>query len=205
VTATAFALATLLKKPSRGIGLFRTIFYLPTIVPLIASATLWLFIFNPQWGLLNQALGLVGIPPQQWIFDEALVVPSLVLMAMWSSAGVAMIVYLAGLQGIPQHLYEAVEIDGGGAWARFRHVTLPMMTPLILFNVILGFINAVQTFVQPYVMTQGGPNNASLFYMLHVYQEAFTYQNMGYACALAWVLFVGVALVSFVVFRTSRW
>ncbi len=201
----SLGLAILLNRPMRGIGVIRTIFYLPNVVPLVANAVLWLFIYNPQWGLLNEVVGLVGIPPQQWIFDENQVIPGLVLMAMWTSSGAAMIVYLAGLQGIPQHLYEAVAIDGGGPWARFRHVTLPLITPLILFNVVLTFIGSVQTFIQPYIMTNGGPSNASLFYMLYVYRTAFQDQDMGYACALAWFLFVCIAVVSVVVFRTSRW
>jgi multiple sugar transport system permease protein len=201
----SLALAIILNRQGRGVGFLRTVFYLPNVVPAVANAALWLFLYNPQWGLLNQVLGWVGLPPQQWIFDEQEVIPSLALMAMWTSSGAAMVIYLAGLQGVPQHLYEAVEIDGGGAWARFRHVTLPLITPLILFNVILTFIGVVQTFAQPYIMTQGGPNNASLFYMLYVYRVAFQQQQMGYACAMAWFLFLCVAVVSLAVFRTSRW
>ena len=202
---TSFGLALLLNRPLRGIGVIRTVFYLPNVVPLVANAVLWLFIYNPQWGLLNQIIGLVGIEPQQWIFDENQVIPSLVVMAMWTSSGAAMIVYLAGLQGIPQHLYEALAIDGGGAWARFRYLTLPLSTPLILYNVVLTFIGAIQTFAQPYIMTSGGPSNASLFYMLYVYRTAFQNQEMGYACALAWFLFMIVACFSLVVFWSSRW
>jgi len=201
----SLALALLLNRQSKGVGLLRTVFYLPNVLPAVANAALWLFLYNPQWGLLNQALGWVGLPPQQWIFDEQEVIPSLALMAMWTSSGAAMVIYLAGLQGVPQHLYEAVEIDGGGAWARFRHVTFPLITPLILFNVILTFIGVVQTFAQPYIMTQGGPGNASLFYMLYVYRSAFQQQQMGYASAMAWFLFLCVALISLIVFRTSRW
>jgi len=200
----SLGLAVALNRRARGIGIVRTIFYLPNIVPLVANAVLWLFLYNPQWGLFNQIIGLVGLPAQQWIFDEREVIPSLVFMAMWTSSGSAMIIYLAGLQGIPQHLYEAVAIDGGGAWARFRHVTFPLITPLVLFNVVLTFIGAVQTFVQPYIMTNGGPNNASLFYMVYIYRTAFQNQEMGYACAMSWFLFVCVALVSIAVFRTSR-
>jgi multiple sugar transport system permease protein len=201
----SFGLALVLNRPIRGIGIIRTIFYLPNVVPLVANAVLWLFIYNPQWGLLNTIIGLVGVEPQQWIFDENQVVPSLVVMAMWTSSGAAMIIYLAGLQGIPQHLYEALAIDGGGAWARFRYLTVPLSTPLILFNVVLTFIGAIQTFIQPYIMTNGGPSNASLFYMLYVYRTAFKNQEMGYACALAWFLCILVALVSLVVFWSSRW
>lgn len=201
----SLALALLLNRRGAGVGVLRTIFYLPNVVPAVANAALWLFLYNPQWGLLNQMLSWFGLPPQQWIFDDNQVIPSLALMAMWTSSGAAMIIYLAGLQGIPQHLYEAVAIDGGGAWARFRHVTLPLITPLILFNVILTSIGVVQTFAQPYIMTQGGPDNASLFYMLYVYRTAFQQQAMGYASALAWFLFLCIAVISLTIFRTSRW
>ena len=201
----SLGLALLLNRRMPGIGIMRTIFYLPNVVPLVANAVLWLALFNPTWGMLNQFIGLFGIPPQPWIYSENGVIPSLVLMATWTSSGASMVIYLAGLQGIPQELYEAVAIDGGGAWTRFRHVALPLITPLILFNVVLTFIWSVQVFVQPYIMTNGGPANASLFYMMYVYRVAFQDGDMGYACALAWFLFMCVAIVSVVVFSTSRW
>lgn len=201
----AFALALLLNQKLPGLPFFRTIFYLPAIVPLIAGSVLWLWLFNPDFGLLNSLLGAVGLSGSQWIYDPGSVLPSLVLMSLWD-VGPMVLIFLAGLQGVPRHLLEAVEVDGGNAWHRLRHITIPMVTPTILFNLILSIIGALQTFVQPYVMTDGGPNNASLFYVLYVVRNAFEQQEMGYAAALAWVLFVIIAVLSVLVFRTSnRW
>ena len=198
----AFFLAVLLNQQIRGLPIFRTIFYLPSIIPLIASSVLWIWLFNPDFGLLNAALRPLGFPKLQWIYGSDTVVPSLILMSLWD-VGPLMIIFLAGLQGVPRQLYEAVEIDGGNALHRLRHITLPLMTPTILFNLILSIIGAMQTFVQPYVMTNGGPNNNSLLYVLYLYQKAFQQSQMGYASALAWILFVIIALLSFLVLRTS--
>lgn len=201
----AFALALLLNQKIHGLSIFRTIFYVPSIVPLIASSVLWLWLFNPDFGLLNAVLDTLGLPQLQWIYDGDTVLLSLILMSLWD-VGPMMIIFLAGLQGVPKQLYEAVEVDGGTAWHRLWHVTLPLITPTILFNLVLSIIGAMQTFVQPYVMTEGGPNNASLFYVLYIYQKAFQQTQMGYASALAWILFLIIATLSFVVFRTSnRW
>jgi multiple sugar transport system permease protein len=201
----AFGLALLLNQKLPGLPFFRTIFYLPAIVPLIAGSVLWLWLFNPDFGLLNSLLGAVGLSGSQWIYDPGSVLPSLVLMSLWD-VGPMVLIFLAGLQGVPRHLLEAVEVDGGNAWHRLRHITIPMVTPTILFNLILSIIGALQTFVQPYVMTGGGPNNASLFYVLYVVRNAFEQQEMGYAAALAWVLFLIIAVLSLLVFRTSnRW
>jgi multiple sugar transport system permease protein len=198
----SFLLAVLLNQKVRGIYLYRTLFYLPSILPAVPVALLWLWIFNPSFGLLNNALATIGIQGPQWLFDEFWVLPALIVMSLWSVGG-AMVIYLAGLQGIPQHLYEAVEVDGGGWWVRFRSVTLPMMSPIIFFNLVLGIIGSLQTFTQAYVMTQGGPNNASLFYGLYLYRNAFEYFKMGYASALAWVLFAIILLLTLLVFRSS--
>ena len=199
----ALALALLLNQKIRGRTFFRTIFYLPSTLPAIASSVLWLWLFNPDFGLLNAVLVAVGLPKQQWIYDEATVLPSLVLMNLWT-VGPLMVIFLAGLQSIPRYLYEAVEIDGGNSWHKLRHITLPLLTPTILFNLILSIIETGQAFTQPYIMTQGGPNNASLLYVLYLYRKAFQEYEMGYASALAWVLFVLLATVSFLVLRTSR-
>lgn len=201
----AFGLAQLLNQKIRGLPIFRTIFYLPSIVPFVASSVLFLWLFNPDFGMFNAILGFFGIPKLQWIFSSTLVVPSLILMSLWGVGGM-MIIFLAGLQGVPRHLYEAVEVDGGNAWHRLRHVTIPMITPIILFNLVLSIIGAMQTFTQAYVMTQGGPDNASLFYVLYLYRTAFQEGNMGYASALAWVLFIIIMAMSLAVFKTSgRW
>ena len=201
----AFLIALFLNQKIRALPVFRTIFYIPSLVPLIASSVLWIWIFNPDFGLLNALLGWFGIPKLQWIYGSDSVIPSLIIMSIWD-IGPLMIIFLAGLQGVPRQLYEAVEVDGGNALHRLWHVTIPMVTPTILFNLILSIIGSMQTFVQPYVMTQGGPNNASLLYVLYLYRKAFQQSQMGYASALAWILFVIIAALSFFVFRTSsRW
>lgn len=199
----AFLAAMLLNNQFRGKGIFRTLYYLPTLVPLVANSMLWIWLFNPDFGLLNQMLRSAHLPGSTWIYDESSSIPSLILMTSWGFGNSA-VIFLAGLQGVPRHLYEAVDVDGGGAWIKFRHVTLPMMTPTIFFNLVLGVIGSFQVFVQAAVMTQGGPNDSTLFYVYYLYRTAFTNSEMGYACALAWVLFLGILLVTVVLFRTSR-
>lgn len=199
----SFAVAMLLNQNVRGKSIFRTIFYLPVLVPAIANNILWLWLFNPDFGLLNSAARGVGLPGSQWIYDEKTVIPSLILMSAWGF-GNAAVIFLAGLQGVPTHLYEAVEVDGGAAWHKLRYVTLPMMTPTIFFNLVLGLIATFQVFTEAYVMTGGGPSNSSLFYVFYIYRTAFTQAQMGYASALAWVLFVIVLAVTLLVFRSAR-
>ncbi|GHA25179.1 ABC transporter permease [Devosia pacifica] len=203
--AFAFALAMLLNTKIPALGIFRTLFYLPSIIPIIASSILWLWMFNPDFGLFNAGLEAVGLPRQRFIYEESQVIPSLVFMSMWS-VGPMMIIFLAGLQDVPNQLYEAVEIDGGNALHKLWHVTIPMMTPTILFNLLISIITALQTFVQAFIMTEGGPNNGSLFIVYYIYRKAFQEQQMGYASALAWALFVVICVLSYLVFRTSsRW
>jgi multiple sugar transport system permease protein len=198
----AFVLALLLNHNIRAKALFRTIFYLPTIVPVVASSMLWLWLFDPDLGLLNQILKAVGIPGLQWIYSERLAVPSLVLMSLWTVGG-TMVIFLAGLQGIPKHLYEAVEVDGGKHWHKLIFITVPMMTPTIFFNLVMGFIGSFQVFGQAYIMTQGGPNNATLFYSYYLYREAFENSRMGSASAIAWVLFIIILSLTLLVFKSS--
>jgi multiple sugar transport system permease protein len=200
----AFLTAMLLNLNVRGQRYFRTIFYIPSIVPAVANAVLWMWVYNTDFGLLNYILSWFGIPPQRWLFSTQLVIPSLILMSVWGIGG-TMVIFLAGLQGVPTHLYDAVAVDGGNAWDRFRVVTVPMMTPVVLFNLVLGLIGAFQTFTQAYIMTQGGPANASLFYVYHIWRTAFQFREMGVACALAWVLFVIVAAITAFIFRSSSW
>jgi multiple sugar transport system permease protein len=203
VLVLGFVLALLLNQQVRGLSFWRTIYYLPTLVPAVASAVLWIWIFNPDFGLLNSLLRQGGLPTSQWIYSETAVVPSMIIMSSWGF-GNAMVIFLAGLQGVPRHLYEAVSIDGGGVWQRFRHVTLPMMTPTIFYNLVTGVIGTFQVFNQAYVMTQGGPNNASLFYIYYLYRTAFTESAMGYASALAWVLFMVIMVITFLLFQNAR-
>lgn len=200
--AFAFFLAVLLDQKVRFLPIFRTLFYLPSIVPFIASSYLWLWLFNPDFGLLNAILRPIGLDGGKWIFASSSVLPSLALMSLWSVGG-TMLIFLAALQGVPKQLYEAVEVDGGSAWHKMRHVTIPIMTPVIFFNLVLAVINTLQTFTQPYVMTQGGPNNASLFYVLYLYRKAFAQLDMGYASALAIILLGIIAVLTYIIFRTS--
>lgn len=199
----AFIVASLLNQKVPGLAIFRTMFYLPVLMPSIANTVLWLWIFNPDFGLLNSALRAAGLPGSQWIYSETMAVPSLILMSSWG-IGNAMVIFLAGLQGMPQHLYDAIAIDGGGVWHKFRHITIPMMTPTIFFNLILGIIGSLQAFNEAYVMTDGGPNNATLFYVFYLYRTAFTESRMGYASALAWLLFLVILIITVLVFTTAR-
>ncbi len=198
-----FAVAILVNQGVRGRSTWRTVYYLPTLVPAVASSVLWIWIFNPDFGLLNSMLRGAGLPTSNWIYAEQSAVPSLILMSVWGF-GNAMVIFLAGLQGVPRHLYEAVAIDGGGSWARFRHVTLPFMTPVIFYNLVTGVIGTFQVFNQAYIMTQGGPNNATQFYIYYLYTKAFTDSEIGYASALAWVLFVVVLVITILLFRNAR-
>ncbi len=202
VLALSFAVALLMNQKVRFVGLWRTIYYVPTLVPLVASTMLWLWIFNPQFGLLNTLLRYVGIEGPRWLGHSRWALPSLILMSLWSVGG-PMLIYLAGLQGIPTDLYEAVDIDGGGRWAKFRYVTLPMMSSVIFFNLVLGMIASFQAFAVPFLMTAGGPRYATLFYVLYLYQNAFQFFRMGYASALAWILFMIILLLTALVFRWS--
>jgi len=198
----AFLIALLLNQKIKGLPIFRTIFYLPSITPAIASAMLWIWLFNPDFGLLNQLLGRFGIPRLQWIYDEKQVIPSLIFMSIWGMGG-TIIIFLAGLQGIPQEFYEAVDMDGGNWWHKFRYITIPMMTPTIFFNLVMAIIGTFQVFTSAYIMTSGGPNYASMFYVYYIYLSAFRYGDMGYACALAVILFFIILSFTLVVFRSS--
>ena len=163
---------------------------------------LWLWIFNPQFGLLNTLLRYVGIEGPLWLGHSQWALPSLILMSLWTVGG-PMLIYLAGLQGIPTDMYEAAQVDGAGVWARFWAVTVPMMTPVIFFNLIINMIYAFQVFAQPYIMTEGGPRYATLFYVLYLYQNAFKFFRMGYASALAWVLFLVIMVFTGLIIRSS--
>ncbi len=201
----AFAVAMLLNSKVRGQAVFRVIYYLPAIVPVVANSMLWIWLFNPDFGLLNAATALVGLPRSEWIFAESTAIPSLILMSVWGFGNIA-VIFLAGLQGVPRHLYEAISVDGGGAFSRFRHVTLPMMTPTIFYSLVTGVIGSLQVFVQAAVMTEGGPNDSTLFYLYYLYRTAFTNNEMGYASALAWVLFIVIMVITVFLFKnSSRW
>jgi multiple sugar transport system permease protein len=186
-------------------ALFRTIFYLPVLVPTVASALLWLWLLNPQYGLTNLALEKIGLDRIGWLAEPRWSKPSFILMDLWGVGG-GMVIYLAALQGVPEHLYEAALLDGAGSWSRFRHVTLPMISPVVFFSVIMGVIGTFQYFTQTFVMTRGGPELSTLFYALYLFQNAFEYFRMGSACAMAWLLFGVTLIATLLVFRSSaRW
>lgn len=201
----SFLVALLLHQQVYGVRVFRTVYYLPSVISGVPVALLWMWILNPEFGLMNNFLRLFGIEGPKWLFSTTWVIPSFVLMSLWG-VGVPMVTFLAALQNIPTHLYEAAEIDGAGLWAKFRHVTVPMISPVILFNLIAGIIDSLQTFTPAFLMTNGGPANASLFYGLYLYNNAFKWFKMGYASALAWLMFLIILLLSGLVFRSSiRW
>jgi len=198
-------LALLLDAKIRGLSIYRTLFFLPTIVPVVASSILWIWLLNPQIGLVNTLLRLLGIEGPTWLASVAWSKPSLVFMGLWGVGG-SMIIYLAGLKDIPLSLYEAALVDGAGAWQRLRHVTLPMLTPVIFFNLVMGMIGAFQYFTQAFIMTRGGPLDSTLFYALYLFYQAFEYLKIGYASAMAWVLFIIVVTITALLFRSQgRW
>jgi multiple sugar transport system permease protein len=201
-TVAAIGLALLLNMRVRGLAVYRTIYYLPSITPLVAASIVWLWIYNPQVGVMNFLLTLVGIHGPGWLGDPAWAKPALIIMSVWGVGG-AVIIYLAGLQDVPQELYEAAAIDGANELHKLWHVTLPMISPVILFNVVVGLIGAFQYFTQAYVMTAGGPADATLFFSLYLYFSAFQFFKMGYAAAMAWILFLIIVAFTALVFRLS--
>ena len=197
------AIAMLLNTNIRGLSVFRTIYYLPAILSGVAVAILWQWIFSTEFGLLNTALRLFGIEGPAWLGSKIWVIPAFVVMRLWSVGG-GMVIYLAGLQAIPTDLYEAAEIDGANWHQRILRITLPMLSPTIFFQLITGVIFSMQIFTETFIMTNGGPANASLFYMLYLYRQAFQYFKMGYASALAWVFFVVILLLTLILFATAK-
>ena len=194
--------AMLLNSNIKSMKIYRVIYYLPAVVSGVVVSLLWAWIFNPEFGLLNNILIKVGIHGPRWIYDENWAIPSLVIMSLWGIGG-GVIMYLSGLQSIPTNLYYAANIDGANWWNRLRHITIPSMSPILLFTTLTGIIGAMQTFTQAYVMTDGGPNNATLFYAFYVYKNAFTWYKMGKACALAWILFLVIFILSIIVLKLS--
>ena len=185
-----------------GMGIWRTLYYMPSIISGIAVSLLWLWILNPDYGLANYLLSLIGIQGPRWVYSEQWAVPSFVMMGAWG-AGSNMLLYLAGLQGIPTQLYEAASIDGANAVRRFFSITIPMLSPTIFFNLVMTIIGCFQTFTQAFVMTSGGPNNATLTMVLYLYRKAFEQLHFGYASAVAWVLFVIILGFTLLFFRSS--
>lgn len=200
-----FLLALLLNRNIKGLSFWRTVYYLPTIISGVAVSLLWEWIFSADFGVLNYLLGLFfGIDRINWLGSADWVVPSLILMSLWT-VGSTMVINLAGLQNIPTSLYEAAKVDGAGAFRQLISITIPMMTPIIFLNLIVGLIHSFQTFTNAYVMTGGGPNKASMFYMLYLYINAFESFNMGYASALAWMLFSYIMILTLIVFVSGKY
>jgi multiple sugar transport system permease protein len=201
----SLGLALLLNQKIRGQGVYRTLIFLPSLVPIAASSLLWLWIFNARYGLLNELLGAIGIAGPGWLTNANWAMPSLALMSLWST-GHTVIIYLAGLQDVPTELYESAEIDGATAWHRLWHVTIPMVSPVIFFNLIMAIIGTFNVFAMPYMMTAGGPAHSTYFYAMYLFDNAFVFLKMGYACALGWIqLLIVLALTVFAFSTAKRW
>jgi multiple sugar transport system permease protein len=203
--AGSLGLAMLLNQGLKGTNLFRTCYFLPHLTPAVALSIIWLWLLHPKLGPVNALLRDVGIGEFAWFTDASTVIPSFILISLWTGmGGSGMLIFLAGLQGVPKELEEAALVDGANALQRFRHVTLPMITPTIFFNLVLGVIASLQVFTVAFVATQGGPSYGSWFYALHLYKQAFDYQRLGYAAALAWIFLVVVLLLTLLNFALSR-
>ena len=199
----SLATAMLLNGDLPYAGILRTVYYLPCVVSSVAAALLWGWIFHYRFGLLNQLLSLVGVKGPDWLGNEKWALVGLAIMSLWGVGG-GIIFYLAGLQTVPKHLLEAAEVAGAGWWRRLFTITLPSMSPIILFSLLTNLIGGLQTFTSSYLLTSGGPNNATMFYALYIYNNAFKHHKMGKACAMAWILFVIIMALSFLVLKVSR-
>jgi multiple sugar transport system permease protein len=202
--AVALGLALLLNLPLRGIGLFRTFYYLPSVVPALASALVWLLVLNPEFGMVNGFLRALGIPGFSWLTHPDSSKPTLALMSLWY-VGSQMLVFLAALQGVQQELYDSASIDGAGSVQRFFNVTLPMITPALFFNLVTGIIHATQVFTLAFVAAGGGPANSTRFIVMYIYEQAFQSLRMGYASAVAWLLCFVILVLTLLQFRASGW
>ncbi len=203
VMAVGLLLALLLNVKVRGQAFFRTLFFLPSIVPIVASAVLWVWVLNPQYGLVNTVLQFLGLPTPGWLADPAWAKPALILMSVWG-AGHNMVLYLAGLQDVPRELHEAAEIDGANAWQKTWYITLPVISPVLFFTLVMGMIGSFQYFTNAWVMSGNGPDDSTLFYALYLFNNAFLYFRMGYASAMAWLLFLVILGATLLLFRFSR-
>lgn len=201
----ALLLALALNNKLKGLAVYRAVFYLPAIVPAVASAVVWSQIFNPDFGVLNNILGMFGLPRYKWLLDPNLAKPAFIFMTLWA-IGPQMIIALAALQHVPETLHEAAQIDGATSRQRFRYITVPMISPVLFFLLVIGVIGSFQVFTTAFVLTNGGPQNATLFTVLYVYVNAFHLFNMGYAATLAWGLFIIIMIFTLVQFKTAtRW
>jgi multiple sugar transport system permease protein len=186
-------------------GVFRTLLFLPVVTTLVAVAVVWRYLYHPRYGFLNYVLGLAGLPPIEWLGDPDWAMPAIILMAVWKNFGFNMVVFIAGLQSIPHRLYEAAEIDGADGWSQFRYITLPTLAPTFLFVTVITLIGYFQLFAEPYVMTQGGPTDSTLSVALLMFQEGFRWWNLGYAAAVAFVLFLIILAGTLIQAWLRRW
>jgi multiple sugar transport system permease protein len=200
--ALALFLAILLNQPVKFRAFLRTLYYTPSVMAGVAVSMLWMWIFNPDFGVINFVLDKFGIQGPGWVYDEQWALPALIIMSLWG-VGQPMVIFLAGLQGVPRSLYDAAEVDGAGLWHQFRAVTFPSISPVIFFNLIMGVIGSFQVFTQAFIMTQGGPHYATYFYVYHLYNNAFRDLRMGYGSALAWMLFWIIILLTLAIFRST--
>jgi len=201
----AIAIAMLLNQQIGGVAVYRTLYYLPSVVSGVALSMLWLWLFEPQTGLINTVLRMIGVAGPLWLGSETWSKPALIIMSLWGMGG-SMVIYLAGLQAVPETLYEAAEIDGAGSWTKFWRITLPLLTPVVFFNLVTMIIGSFQVFTQAYVMTRGGPVHSTYFYVLYLYDKGFQYLEMGYASALAWILFWIILVFTLAQLKLSgRW
>ncbi|REK65005.1 MAG: ABC transporter permease [Cohnella sp.] len=198
--ATSMLIAILVNTKVKGVYFFRTALYLPAVVSGVSISLLWKWILDKDFGLINLLLSKLGIPPIGWLTDPAFVMPSYLMIVIWGAGG-GMLTYLAGLQDIPKHLYEAAEIDGANGFRKFRHITLPMLSPVIFYNLIMGIVGAMRKFGDAYII--GGAGNEGRFYMIYLYENAFKYFKMGYATAMAWILFVIILILTLLAFKSS--
>ncbi len=201
ILSMIFALLINQKIPAKGF--FRTVMYLPSMISGVAMSLLWMWVFNPQIGMFNYILSLIGINGPLWLLDKNWAMPALIIMSFWGM-GTGMVIFLAALQCVPTYLYEAAILDGTNPWHRFWHVTFPMISPVFLFQMIMGLINSFQVFTQAYVMTRGGPYYSTLFYVYYLHQNAFRNFRMGYASAMAWILLVVVMLLTYIIMQLSN-
>jgi multiple sugar transport system permease protein len=198
----ALGAAILLNQKLKGMRVFRTLLYIPTVVPVVASVFVWAWLLNPDRGLVNATLRFFGLPGGTWFSEPDTALPTLIILSLWG-IGPTMVIFLAGLQGVPDSLYEAARIDGANEFRLFRHITLPQLTPTIFFTLITGLIASFQYFVPAYILTQGGPLYATYFYNLNLYEKAFRWQFMGLASAMAWLMFAIILILTLVLFRSS--
>jgi multiple sugar transport system permease protein len=197
-------LAVLVNNALKGIRIFRTAYFMPSIITGVSLSVLWMWLFNPQYGLINIFLAFFGLSGPLWLSSAEWSKPAMIIMSLWSIGGGRMLVFLAALQTIPTHLYEVVDIDGGGWWHKFYHVTVPMISPVIFLWMIIEVIFSLQIFTEAYVITKGGPLNSTLFYNLYLYLKAFDDFSMGYASAMAWLLLVITLLITVIQFQLAR-